>query len=661
MEYRRLKSSEIEILKAQNCTAEDWGNIHVTHPFNPERIRNVRFSGDIRIGVLEKVINLAGGKSVPVGLNSSSIHNCTFGNNVLINKVSLISNYDVGDDAIILNTNSIIAEGDTSFGNGVELEILNEGGGRELKIYDKLSAQIAYMIVLYRHDEKFVAAMNRMISEYAIEKKAKRGFIGHNSKITNSNILRNVWIGSAAEIKGALELEEGTIASNSGAPIFIGAGVKAKYFIVQSGSTIDSSAYLNKCFIGQGVQMCKQYSAENSAFFANCEGSHGEACSVFAGPYTVTHHKSTLLIAGLFSFYNAGSGTNQSNHMYKLGPVHQGILERGSKTGSFSYLLWPCRIGAFTAVIGKHYANFDTSEFPFSYIAEEEGKSVLTPAMNLLTVGTKRDSEKWSSRDRRNDPIKFDLINFDLLNPFTAGKILKGIKVLQELYSSASKEQELVTYRGINIRRLLLRTSSKYYDMALKIYFGKTLADKLARLSVVKSIHELKSKLEFRDEKVTGDWIDVCGLIAPSLLIEEILWKIGEGKLQEFDSIHNELKLVFDSYSDNNWGWCLNAIEEKLNLKLNDWTDKTFIQLIDEWKQNSIKLNNIIAKDAQKEFDAAAMIGFGIDGGEDVKKKDFEAVRGTYGKNKFVNQLESESKSIELKASELGNFIASLV
>ena len=30
--------------------------------------------------------------------------------------------------------------------------------------------------------------------------------------------------------------------------------------------------------------------------------------------------------------------------MYKLGPIHQGILERGAKTSSDSYILWPSRI-----------------------------------------------------------------------------------------------------------------------------------------------------------------------------------------------------------------------------------------------------------------------------------------------------------------------------
>ena len=183
-------------------------------------------------------------------------------------------------------------------------------------------------------------------------------------------------------------LESGTIVSCKEAPSFVGEGVIAKKFIILSGSKIDSGAMIEKSFVGQGVRMGKQYSAENSLFFANCEAFHGEACSLFAGPYTVSHHKSTLLIASFFSFFNAGSGTNQSNHMYKLGPVHQGILERGSKTGSFAYLLLPSIVGAFTVVMGKHYANFNTSDFPFSYISEEKGKSELTPAMNIFTVGT---------------------------------------------------------------------------------------------------------------------------------------------------------------------------------------------------------------------------------------------------------------------------------
>ena len=111
--------------------------------------------------------------------------------------------------------------------------------------------------------------------------------------------------------------------------------------------------------MGQACHLGHTYSASDSLFFSNCQEENGEACAIFAGPFTVTHHKSTLLIAGMFSFMNAGSGSNQSNHMYKLGPIHQGALERGAKTTSDSYILWPARIGAFSLVMGRHVTHPD--------------------------------------------------------------------------------------------------------------------------------------------------------------------------------------------------------------------------------------------------------------------------------------------------------------
>ena len=156
---------------------------------------------------------------------------------------------------------------------------------------------------------------------------------GAGARIENVVSVVNVAFGPAAKVSGATDLRNGTIASSKEDPAAVGAGVLAKNFIILSGSQVADGAVLANTFVGQGVRIGKQYSAENSTFFANCEGFHGEACSIFAGPYTVSHHKSTLMIAGMFSFYNAGSGTNQSNHMYKLGPIHQGILLRGAKTG----------------------------------------------------------------------------------------------------------------------------------------------------------------------------------------------------------------------------------------------------------------------------------------------------------------------------------------
>ncbi len=225
-----------------------------------------------------------------------------------------------------------------------------------------------------------------------------------------------------------------------------------EHFIVCSGSIVTESTLIDKCFIGQGCVLGKHYSAENSLFFANCAGYHGEACSIFAGPYTVTHHKSTLLIAGIFSFMNAGSGSNQSNHMYKLGPIHQGIMERGSKTTSDSYLLWPARIGPFTLVMGRHYKNMDTSSLPFSYLIESNDESILVPGINLRSVGTIRDAQKWPKRDRRKDPVKIDQVNFNLLSPYTIRKMFEGRDLLRKIKSVAGEVSGSYTYNNMMIK-----------------------------------------------------------------------------------------------------------------------------------------------------------------------------------------------------------------
>ena len=368
MNYRKLTNSEIEILKNRGNCAENWDTVFVKDGFSPDRIQNVRFAGQVKLGNFIGTVKIDDGIVKASGLYNTTIQDCTIGDHVYIADVKNLVRYDIKSNVTIENVASLIVSGETTFGNGIEIEILNEGGGRETLIFDKLTSQIAYLQTTYRHDRTFTGKLGTLINRYVEEKKASRGSIGEGSRIVNCLKIRNVSIGENAIVSGALLLEEGTIASNRHDPSFVGEGVIAKGFIVLSGSRIDGAAMLDHCFVGQGVRIGRQFSAENSCFFANTEGFHGEACSIFAGPYTVTHHKSSLLIAGLFSFFNAGSGSNQSNHMYKLGPVHQGILERGSKTGSFSYMMWPCRVGAFSVVIGKHYVNFDTANLPFSYI-----------------------------------------------------------------------------------------------------------------------------------------------------------------------------------------------------------------------------------------------------------------------------------------------------
>ena len=657
--FRQVSLTEIATLESRGCSCADWTKVRVSDRFDPSRVRNSAFSGDVRLGAFDSDVALDSGLKRPSGVYDSFVHNSTVADNALVSRVGQLVNYDVESGVIIDNVKVLAVRGTTSFGNGVKIEILNEGGGRELPLYDRLSSQVAYLMVVYRHDAALVDALGKMAEKITQSRTSDRGLVARGTKILNAGQIVNVRIGPFATIDGALHLEEGTFWGCEQDPSFVGEGVVARKFIIQSGSRVENSAMLSGVLVGQGVRMGKQYSAENSAFFANCEGFHGEAVSLFAGPYTVTHHKSTLLIAGLFSFYNAGSGSNQSNHMYKLGPLHQGVLQRGSKTGSFSYMLWPNRVGAFTAVIGKHYSNFDTVDLPFSYIVEGDHESVLIPAMNLSTVGTRRDAAKWPARDRRKDSDKLDLVHFDFFGPYVVSGMERAVKVLTDLDAKADTAKEFVSYSGVQIKRAKLKSAAEQYGVGLKAALGKAVLDRLGDMKSM-SLADVRKKLTPSFSGDVSQWCDLSGLFAPKSQVQKLASGVGAGAVADLEGLTKELKSLFASYSEASWAWFSGLLERMYGTPASSITAETLAKIVNDWKDASVKLNNLIAKDASKEFNQETMTGFGVDGDESVKKADFAAVRGTFEKNKFVKELSEENAAVEKTAAALVSLIGNL-
>ncbi len=524
--YRNLTASEIEKLELQGCSAESWDKIKVKPLFDTSRIQRVSFHGDIRLGSFQGFADFAGGLKLPTGITDICLLNCQIGDEVFISgPAGMIIGYHISDRVIITHVDEIVYEGPTGFGNGLRVSVLNEAGGREVPIFDRLSAHLAYILALYRHRPEVISKLTTLIDAYSATCDQGYGVIAEGARITHTHLIRNVRIGPYAIIDGATRLEEGSINSCPEDPVFIGPGISARDFIVSSGSHITDSVFLDKCFVGQGVELGKQYSAENSLFFANCAGFHGEACSVFAGPFTVTHHKSTLLIAAYFSFLNAGSGSNQSNHMYKLGPIHQGIVERGSKTTSDSYLLWPSKIGPFTLVMGRHYKNSDTSDLPFSYLVESNDESILSPGVNLKSVGTIRDAQKWPKRDRRRDPDLLDVINYNLLSPFTIQKMWRGREILRNLQKTSGLKSDFYTFENTKIPRNALERGIQLYTIGIIKFLGNSIISRIEKGDCYNAT-VLQETLKASIPSGKGSWIDMAGLIAPQELAEKLLDRI---------------------------------------------------------------------------------------------------------------------------------------
>lgn len=636
--YRKLTQAEIEQLCSQSCVADDWTLIEVKDGFDVKYIRNTRFSGQIRLGVFEKEFTMPGGLKQHSGIYSATLHNCTVGDNCRLSNIhNYIANYIIGNDTCIENINAIYVDGRTAFGNGVRVSVMNEGGGREIPIFDQLSASLAYILTLYRHRPKMISILEQMIDQYAESQASEVGQIGNHVILLNCGSIKNVRIGDYAQIVGTSRLKNGSINSNNAAPVKLGSGVKCSDFIICSGVEISDSTLVDKCFVGQGCVFDKHYSAGESLFFSNCQGMHGEAAAIFAGPYTVTHHKSTLLIAGMFSFLNAGSGSNQSNHMYKLGPIHQGLAERGAKTTSDSYLLWPSKIGAFSLVMGRHTHHADTSDLPFSYLIENDSDTYIVPGANLRTVGTIRDAQKWPKRDNRKDPNKLDFINFNLLSPYTVQKMWRGREVLQELQQIGGENTEVYGYHNCKIRNSSLQHGITLYSIGISKFLGNSLISRLEKAEF-NNLAELRTALTPSNKIGTGEWVDLAGLITPKSEVTRLMDDIEKGNLTPQD-IQSRFAQMHARYYDYEWAWAVEHLEQIWGCSVEQVTLDKLIQTIQEWLDAVIELDHRVYNDARKEFNMNSQTGFGADGDAHQRKEDFISVRGSFDDNSFVKAV----------------------
>ena len=649
--YRKLNEDEIRLLLEHSCTADDWANIEVAQNFKTDYVFHTRFSGKVKLGVFDHEFTLAGGMKKHSGLYHTTLHNVTVGDNCCIENVkNYIANYEIGDYAFIENVDIILVDGCSKFGNGVEVAVLNETGGREVMMHDRLSAHQAYIMALYRHRPALIEKMKAIVEKYADDNASTTGRIGSHVTIVDSGYIKNVKIGDHCKIEGAGRLKNGSLNSNEHAPIHIGYGVVCDDFIISSGSSVEDGTTLTRCFIGQACHLGHNYSASDSLFFSNCQEENGEACAIFAGPFTVTHHKSTLLIAGMFSFMNAGSGSNQSNHMYKLGPIHQGALERGAKTTSDSYILWPAKVGAFSLVMGRHVNNADTSNLPFSYLIEQQNTTYLVPGVNLRSVGTIRDAQKWPKRDKRKDPHRLDQINYNLLSPYTIQKMMKGRQILKDLRRVSGETSETYAYQSAKIKNSSLNKGIQLYETAIHKFLGNSLIKRLEETKF-QSDGEIRDRLLPDTEIGSGEWVDVSGLIAPKSEIEKLMMDIESGMLTDVDGIHERFVEMHRNYYTHEWTWAYEKILSFYGLQAESITAKDVTMIVKKWQEAVVGLDKMVYADAKKEFSLSAMTGFGADGSREEQELDFEQVRGVFESNPFVTAV---LQHIEVKTA-LGN------
>lgn len=547
MEYRQLDEKEIRQLEDNNCWAEDWQRVMVADEFTPNAVKNVTFYGDVKLGSFNKSIEVSKTFMRRTGVYNATLRNVTIGNNSLVENVgNYINNYVIGSDCYISNICTMETTEGATYGEGNIISVLNEVGEGNVVSYHGLTSQIAALMVRHAGNNAFRNAIRRLVAEYIQRTTPDTGTIGNGVKIVNTKEVTNTVVYNDCEINGAARISDCTIMSSPEASVFIGTGVICENSIIAHGSSIINSVKMQDCFVGEACKLSNGFTAAQSVFFANSYMSNGEACAAFCGPFSSSHHKSSLIIGGMFSFYNAGSATNFSNHAYKMGPIHYGTLERGAKTASGAYLLMPAHIGTFSVCFGKLMYHPDTRSLPFSYLIAYGDTMYLVPGRNLTTVGLYRDIRKWPKRDMRSKQSQKSIVNFDWLSPFSVGEIIQGKKILERLREASGDNVSTYNYHEYVIKTSSLRKGIKYYDIALRIFMGAV----LKRHALVPPISTVG----------TGKWNDLSGLLLPDSEEQQLVSDIADGTIESMDDIVDRLNAINDNYNEYRWAWAYRMI-----------------------------------------------------------------------------------------------------
>ena len=591
-DYRPLTSEEIEVLKSNDCWAEDWTSINVSEDFKPNYMHRVMLYGEVNIGAFNKNVEVSQGFVKHSGINNATLRNVTIGDDCLIENVgNFINNYTIGDDCYISNISTMETTEGATFGEGNLVSVLNEVGEGNVILFSDLNSQLAAFMVKHFSDKELKENIRQLIKTDIENKAPERGQIGSNVKIVNTKEITNCVINDLCEVNGASRLSDCTLLGSVHGNVYVGTGVIIENSIIAEGSSVINSVKIQDCFVGEACQLSNGFTASASVFFANSYMSNGEACAAFCGPFTASHHKSSLLIGGMFSFYNAGSATNFSNHAYKMGPMHWGILERGSKTASGAYLLMPATLGSFSVCFGKLMHHPNTRNLPFAYLIADGDKMFLIPGRNITTVGLYRDIKKWPKRDLRAQENRKSIVNFDWLSPFSVGEILKGKKILESLREVTGDNVSQYLYHEYIIPATSLHKGIKYYDIALRIYMG----------AVLKRVLKRDPAITPPSTQIgVGDWDDLSGLLLPVSEEDRIVKDMREGNIETIQQLLDRFEEINNNYREYQWAWTYSVICDyygisEITLEDANRIHEDYIRARRSWIAE-------IKKDAEKEY-----------------------------------------------------------
>jgi hypothetical protein len=681
--YRNLTAYEIEVLVRNRNTSDDWNKIHVSDAFNPELVKNCKFFGLVRIGKLEGIALEYHNITMPVGLYDSTIISCDFGDNVVINNVNYMSHYIIGNEVMIANVNELHTTDHAKFGNGIIkdgeqediriwLEVCNENGGRKIIPFNGMLPGDAYLWSKYRDDEELLKRFKELTEKKFDKQRGYYGKIGNNCVIKNTAIIKDVWVGTDAYIKGANKLKNLTINSSSEAPSQIGEGCELVNGIVGFGCRVFYGVKAVRFFMASHSQL--KYGARliNSFLGNNSTISCCEVLNSLIYPFHEQHHNNSFLIAATVMGQSniAAGATLGSNHNSRAADGEL-LTGRGFWPGLCVSLKHNSRFATFTLLAKGDYPAELNIPMPFCLVSNDvtNNRLVIMPAYwfmyNLYALA--RNSAKYADRDKRTKKLQH--IEFDFLAPDSVNEIFTALDILRKAVAYAVKPalreesakvaiaegERLLNDPAVDFRNLEVIVSGfECTNRPTQIIKAKEAYELYKKLVVYYGVEQLKNFIEQHSISSFGDlqqalprdpqrleWQNIGGQLLSKPSLQKLLEEIKEGKINSWNEVHNFYQLNGKLYAGQKLHHALASLLEILETDNSGFSAERFSSLLQqavEFKTWMVdKIFESRAKDYQNAFRKMVY----------DNEKEMEQVVGKLEDNVFINQQQEELKRFQ--------------
>lgn len=690
IKYRKLTAYETEVLVRNGNTSDDWDKVQVSNAFNPELVQRCKFYGLVRIGKLEPYFLEFNNIRMPVGLYNSTIISCDIGDNVVIDNVNFMSHYIIGNDVMIVNVNELATTDHAKFGNGILregekesvriwIEVCNENAGRSILPFNGMLPGDAYLWAKYRDDEKLQQKFKEFTEKKFDKQRGYYGKIGDRTVIKNSRIIKDVWIGTDAYIKGANKLKNLTINSSPEAKSQIGEGCELVNGIVGFGCRVFYGVKAVRFIMASQSQL--KYGARliNSYLGDNSTISCCEVLNSLIFPAHEQHHNNSFLCAAtIMGQSNMAAGATIGSNHNSRGADGEIVAGRGFWPGLCVSLKHNSKFASFTLIAKGDFPAELNIPIPFSLVSNDvsHDRLVIMPGYwfmyNMYALA--RNAGKYSGRDKRTEKIQE--LEYDFLAPDSINEIFDALRLMKEATARAwalknkkkiadkdllktaeallknkpgdvSKLEILAEgFENTNRKVQLIKVAEAYAVFKeLIIYYGIIQLISYTIDNKIASLQQLLKSLPA--SPVRQAWTNIGGQLVPAPAFKTMVRSIHTGKINDWDLVHAFYEQQGRKYVKEKTQHAFAAMLEILQLTPGKFSKKMFASLLQqavntkEWMTKAIYESR--AKDYQSPYRQMVY----------ETEKEMETVIGKLKDNPFIAQQQEELTSFKKQAEQV--------